>query len=49
MWKQLRTELENRAGSGPTVNNYFTVDGAQDPEAWAMGAARAIKRELRMT
>lgn len=31
------------------VNNYITVNGAQDPEAWAMKFARQIKLELRMT
>ena len=48
MWKQMRAEISDSHANGAVVNNYFTVDGAQDPEAWAMGAARAIKRELRM-
>ena len=48
MWARMSAEFDEHMGRGATVNNYFTVDGAQDPEAWAMGAARAIKRELRM-
>lgn len=36
-------------GQGASVVNYFTVNGAQDPDAWATTAARTIKRELRMT
>lgn len=48
MWKRMSAEFDQHLGGGAVVNNYFTVDGAQDPEAWAMGAARAIKRELRM-
>ena len=48
MWKQMRAEISDSHANGAVVNNYFTVDGAQDPEAWAMGAARTIKRELRM-
>lgn len=48
MWKRMDMAFEKHSGPA-TVNNYFTVDGAQDPEAWAMGTARAIKRELRMT
>ena len=50
MWRKLGTEIDKHMnGGGATVNNYFTVDGAQDPEAWAMGAARMIRRELRMS
>ncbi|MBR2653497.1 MAG: hypothetical protein IKD59_02975, partial [Lachnospiraceae bacterium] len=48
MWKRMSAEFDQHLGGGAVVNNYFTVDGAQDPEAWAMGAARTIKRELRM-
>ena len=47
-WKRMSAEFEDRNNGSAVVNNYFTVDGAQDPEAWAMGAARTIKRELRM-
>ena len=47
-WKRMSAEFEDRNNGSAVVNNYFTVDGAQDPEAWAMGAARMIKRELRM-
>lgn len=50
MWRRMSAEFDKHMnGGGATVNNYFTVDGAQDPEAWAMGAARMIKRELRMS
>lgn len=48
MWKRMSAEFDQHLGGGAVVNNYFNVDGAQDPEAWAMGAARMIKRELRM-
>ena len=47
-WKRMGAEIEDRNNGSAVVNNYFTVDGAQDPEAWAMEAARTIKRELRM-
>ena len=47
-WKRMSAEFEDRNNGGAVVNNYFTVDGTQDPEAWAVGAARTIKRELRM-
>ena len=46
MWTQLEREFD--AHSGPQVNQYFTVNGAQDPELWATSAARTLKRELRM-
>lgn len=48
MWRRMSAEFDKHMNGGATVNNYFTVDGAQDPEAWAVGAARMIKRELRM-
>lgn len=45
LWKH----LESIESSGQTIiNQTFYVDGSQDPEAWATGAARTIKRELRM-
>ncbi len=31
-----------------TFNNTITVNGAQDPEAWAQGFVRTLKREARM-
>ena len=48
MWNRMGKEFDKHLEGGRTINNYFTVNGAQDPEAWAMGAARTIKRELRM-
>lgn len=47
MWTQLGREFDEH--SGPHVTQYFTVNGAQDPELWATSAARTLKRELRMT
>ena len=46
MWAQLGREFDEH--SGPQVTQYFTVNGAQDPELWATSAARTLKRELRM-
>ena len=46
MWTQLGREFDEH--SGPQVTQYFTVNGAQDPELWATSAARTLKRELRM-
>jgi hypothetical protein len=34
--------------SSVQVTNYFTVDGAEDPEQWATRAARTLKLQLRM-
>ena len=36
------------ATSGRGVTNYITVNGAEDPEAWAQKFARQMKMELRM-
>ena len=47
MWSRLDKEFDKHK-TGATVNNYITVDGAQDPEAWATAAARTMARELRM-
>ena len=46
MWAQMDRKLDEH--SGPQVNQYITVNGAQDPELWATSAARTLKRELRM-
>ena len=48
MWRQMSKEFDKHLNGGAQVINNFTVDGAQDPEAWAMGAARTLQRELRM-
>jgi hypothetical protein len=48
MWERMSQEFDKHLTGGAQVTNYFQVDGAQDPEAWAMNAARTIKRELRM-
>lgn len=48
MWERMSKEFDKHLNGGAQVTNYFTVDGAQDPEAWATDAARAMKRELRM-
>ena len=47
MWAQMDRKLDEH--SGPQINQYFTVNGAQDPDMWATSAARTLKRELRMT
>ena len=49
MWNRMSKEFDKHLGGNKTVNNYFTVNGSQDPEAWAMATARTLKRELRMT
>ena len=48
MWNRMSKEFDKHLGGNKTVNNYFTVNGSQDPEAWAMATARTLKRELRM-
>lgn len=47
MWAQMDRKLDEH--SSPQINQYFTVNGAQDPDMWATSAARTLKRELRMT
>ena len=47
MWAQMDRKLDEH--SRPQINQYFTVNGAQDPDMWATSAARTLKRELRMT
>lgn len=41
-------KLKELVKGGTTVNNYITVSGAQDPEAWASKFARQMKLEMRM-
>ena len=41
-------KLKELVGDGTTVNNYITVSGAEDPEAWASKFARRMKLEMRM-
>lgn len=40
-------KLKKLVGRGPTVTNYITVNGAEDPEAWASKFAKRIKMEMR--
>ena len=44
----LLEDIREATGSGPKVVNYITVDGAEDPEAWASKFARQMKLEMRM-
>ena len=44
----LLEDIREATGSGPKVVNYITVDGAEDPEAWAAKFARQMKLEMRM-
>lgn len=47
MWQQMSAEFDEHS-SPVQVTNYFTVDGAEDPERWATRAARTLKLQLRM-
>lgn len=47
MWKQMSAEFDEHS-SPVQVTNYFTVDGAEDPEQWATRAARTLRLQLRM-
>ena len=47
MWRQMSREFDEHS-QPTTVNNYFTVNGAEDPERWATSAAKVLTRELRM-
>lgn len=47
LWKQMSAEFDEHS-SPVQVTNYFTVDGAEDPEQWATRAARTLKLQLRM-
>lgn len=40
-------KLRKLVGGGAQVTNYITVNGAEDPEAWASKFARRIKIEMR--
>ena len=41
-------KLKELLGGRGTVNNYITVNGAEDPEQWASRFAKQIKLEMRM-
>ena len=40
-------EVTSESGRQITINNYITVNGAEDPEEWAKGAMRGFRREAR--
>lgn len=44
----LLNDIREAAGNGPKVVNYITVNGSEDPEAWASKFARQMKLEMRM-
>lgn len=45
----LMRDIRTAVGTGGTVvNNYITVNGAEDPEAWASKFARQMKIQMRM-
>lgn len=44
----LLADIREAVGNGPKIVNYFTVNGAEDPEAWASKFARQMKLEMRM-
>ena len=45
-WKKL--DNIERSGGDVTINNTITVDGAEDPENWAMRFAERLRMEVRM-
>lgn len=45
----VKDAVQESGGTGYVVNNYITVNGAEDPDDWAMRFARTLKREMRMT
>ena len=45
----VKEAVQESGGAGYVVNNYITVNGAEDPDDWAMRFARTLKREMRMT
>ena len=44
----LLTDIKEAMSGGREVVNYITVNGAEDPEAWASRFARQMKMEMRM-
>lgn len=44
----LLADIREAVGNGPKIVNHFTVNGAEDPEAWASKFARQMKLEMRM-
>ena len=44
----LLSDIREAVGNEPKIVNYFTVNGAEDPEAWASKFARQMKLEMRM-
>ena len=44
----LLRDIREAVGNDPKIVNYFTVNGAEDPEAWASKFARQMKLEMRM-
>ena len=47
MWRQMDREFDRHMNGGNIYQTY-NIDGATDPEAFAVSVARTIKRELRM-
>ena len=41
-------KLKQMLGQGVTVNNYMTINGADDPEAWGAEFARSLKQYVRV-
>ena len=44
----LMEDIREAVGSGTVINNYFTVNGAEDPENYADRLARRLKLQMRM-
>lgn len=42
-------KLKELVGGGTTINNYMTINGAEDPEAWGADFARSLKQYIRVT
>lgn len=43
----LMRDIAEAAGGGATITNYITVNGADDPEDWAVRLVRQMKLEMR--